>query len=117
MKISHCFEYLEFEANETVFEQGSTAQSIYLIKTGSVKVTHSTGIGPIQFKKDVATLKSGECFGEMGILTHNKRNATVTCLEKSTMYVLKLTNFNMIFDKNMSFKDALEKIANERLGN
>jgi small-conductance mechanosensitive channel/CRP-like cAMP-binding protein len=60
---------------EAIVRQGEDGSSMFLITRGSVAVTLNDGMGNTEH---VATLSSGDFFGEMSLLTGEKRTATVT---------------------------------------
>ncbi len=60
-------------AGTIVFRQGDPGQSVYIIRSGQVRVVKSTN-GKYRV---VATLGPGEVFGEMAVLTGRPRSATV----------------------------------------
>ena len=64
---------LTFSRDEIVCEEDSESDSMFLIHSGSLNVT----------KKGVALaqLSRGDYFGEMSLITGDRRNATVTTLE------------------------------------
>jgi len=81
-------------AGLSIFEQGQTGTSLYLILEGSVAVERSTA-GKV---KRLAILRRGAFFGEMALLTDQPRSATVraipdvTLLEVSRSSIRKLVN-------------------------
>lgn len=72
-------------AGRPIFEQGTPAFQAYYIEEGRVEVTVHDGGHIIK----LAELGPGEIFGEMGVLEHELRMATVVALEKTTLSVLK----------------------------
>jgi CRP-like cAMP-binding protein len=55
----------------TIFAEGALGDGLYVIEAGEVEVFHSSSAGPI------ATLTTGECFGEMALVDKEYRSATV----------------------------------------
>ncbi|HEY0881268.1 MAG TPA: cyclic nucleotide-binding domain-containing protein [Archangium sp.] len=58
-------------AGAVIFAEGSLGDGLYVIEAGEVEVFHSGSLEPI------ATLSSGECFGEMALVDKEYRSATV----------------------------------------
>jgi len=65
---------VEFGAGETVFEQGSRGELVYVIEEGEVTVSRRLADGSAEV---LATLGTGEYFGELGPLLGFPRSATV----------------------------------------
>ena len=74
-------EQLTFAAGETVFERGDAGDCAYLIKQGSVEVVAREHGGEVT----VATLKSGELFGETALVDEGPRSMTVRALEETVL--------------------------------
>ncbi|TNE71493.1 cyclic nucleotide-binding domain-containing protein [bacterium] len=66
-----------FEANEYVFEQGSIADKVYIVEDGLCAAILSDR--PIQH------IKTGELFGEIGMIGDVKRTASIKAKTKSTI--------------------------------
>lgn len=58
---------------QVIFEEGSVGDAMYIIQSGTVRITKKTASGEV----DIATLQSGEIFGEMALFDHLPRSATV----------------------------------------
>jgi CRP-like cAMP-binding protein len=67
-----------FEADETIFNEGDDANEFFLILSGEI-VIEAGG-------KEFSRLKSGQIFGEMGILEQVPRNATARAGEKFQVF-------------------------------
>lgn len=72
-------------AGRTIFEQGMPSFQAFYIEEGRVEVTVREGAHVIK----LAELGPGDIFGEMGVLEHEIRMATVTALENTTVSVFK----------------------------
>jgi CRP-like cAMP-binding protein len=62
-----------FGSGENMIEEGAEGASMFILLRGSASVSVSTNGSKIQ----VASLNAGDCFGEMSLLTGEKRSATV----------------------------------------
>jgi small-conductance mechanosensitive channel/CRP-like cAMP-binding protein len=62
-----------FGRGERVIEEGAEGDSMFVLLSGSAQVSISKNGSAIP----VATLNSGDCFGEMSLLTGERRSATV----------------------------------------
>lgn len=67
-------ERVHFDAGQSLFLQGDTADAAYLLLDGSAAVTIDGAKGPFQ----LALLGPNALVGEMGILADQPRSATVT---------------------------------------
>jgi len=91
-----------------VIRKGDSADSMYFISHGEVDVVEEDG------KTLIVTLKEGQFFGEMSLLTGEPRNATIRSREYCNMYTLDKKHFNIVLDKYPNFKDKINKIVEER---
>jgi putative YpdA family bacillithiol system oxidoreductase len=70
-------------AGQTVFQQNDYSESLYMVLDGAVEValrTHQDA------DKIVATIESGEFFGEMSLISGNRRSATVRAKRASVLW-------------------------------
>jgi CRP-like cAMP-binding protein len=80
-----------FAFNEEVFAQGAAGDKFYIIKTGSVKVSAVDKAGKATVIKE--KLGPSEYFGEMALLSNDKRMATVTATSPTVCMVLPRKTF------------------------
>lgn len=81
---------------ETVFDEGSPGDSMYIIKSGAVGV-FSTVNGEERF---VATLHRGDFFGEMALLSGKPRGASIRVLLDAQLYKLAKAGFDRLLTAN-----------------
>jgi ferredoxin-NADP reductase/CRP-like cAMP-binding protein len=74
-----------FSAGDVIFRQGDEADVIYLVLDGEV--------GIHQDDKLVASLNPGQCFGELGLLTHARRAATARATTDCRLMVVPAARF------------------------
>ena len=107
-------EWLEprtFLADETILREGELGDSLYLIGRGLIRVT----IGGRGVPETVlATLRSGDFFGEMAVLTGNARTATATAITHCALYRLSRDNLNALAGICPVLQQMLETTHRER---
>ena len=64
---------IHFGRNEKIIEQGAAGDSMFILVDGEANVV----VDRKGFQTHVASLKSGDCFGELSLLTGENRSATV----------------------------------------
>lgn len=101
-----------FDANETVCKIGDPGDEMYIIISGKVKICIYTEDGQEQI---VATLGSGDYFGEMSLMTGEPRSASVITTEDSEMFSLHKNDFDVILEKFPSISISIGKIMSQRL--
>jgi len=104
---------LEFDDNETIVQQGEMGDCLFIIASGSVKVTRRQ---PDSSTIDVATLHQGECFGEVALLTGEPRSADVVATGVQTV-VLRLSRerFNALMKQDNVLAIKIAGILAQRI--
>ncbi|MDB6108823.1 MAG: MscS Mechanosensitive ion channel [Pedosphaera sp.] len=64
---------VHFGTGETLIQQGDQGESMFILVNGEANVVVKRNDSPMH----VASLSSGDCFGEMSLLTGERRNATI----------------------------------------
>lgn len=86
LAISAKLKKAHFEHGETIFQEDSLGDAMYLIESGQVKVSVNTSVG--QPEKVVNYLGPGNFFGEMALLLNQRRSATITATIDAELWVL-----------------------------
>ena len=87
--------------------EGVTGHSFFLIRDGEVSVTASGD--------EIATLGSGDFFGELALLGSGRRTATVTTTSPSHLLVLFGSDFARLRAKYPAVAAQLEEAMEQRL--
>ncbi len=108
MKTTQELQTVTFSAGEIVFEQGAAADRFYIVESGEVEVVRS---GPSGEQKILATLQSGDFFGEIGLLTEARRMATVRTKTDLKLLTLDFETFKKVVvdsqDTTMDFAEII----------
>ena len=85
-----------YDPNTEIVTVGETGEDFFVILKGSVNVLIPADMQPV----NVATLKSGDFFGELVLIDDLIRNATVVTKEKSSCLVVPVKVFYNFYNKN-----------------
>lgn len=87
------FNLMVVDRGDTVIQEGDEGDALYLIKDGEFSVS-TTGMGdqPVV----LATLRSGDFFGEVALISDQPRTATVTALSRGRLMRLSREDFTLV---------------------
>jgi CRP-like cAMP-binding protein len=111
--ISSKVQEVEYDSDEVVIHINDEGDALYIIQSGSVQV-----LEPADFQKNeivLADLKCGDYFGEMALLTEEKRSATIRTSSPSTLLRLSKGDFQKLIDSNPSLYIPIAYVLSQRL--
>jgi small-conductance mechanosensitive channel/CRP-like cAMP-binding protein len=94
---------LDFTAGEPIVRQGAPGDSLYLVHRGEVGVR----VGVDGSSSDLATLRRGEMFGEMSLLTGEPRSATCVARTEVSCYVIDRAAFESLLASRPEIAEQL----------
>lgn len=97
-----------FEAGAEILREGAPSDCMYLVKSGTVRVTRS--------QEEVADLGPGETVGEAGLLFGRPRNATVVAAEDCRLIEVPGEALREALSRSFHIGLALETVAARRSG-
>jgi putative ABC transport system ATP-binding protein len=97
-------------AGTEIIRQGDPGDKFYIVRRGEVDVLVADDSGTRQ----VATLHSGNVFGEVALLTGEPRTATVVAKDDVELYALGKDDFHAVVASSESFEKELRKALFER---
>lgn len=95
-----------WDSGETVVRQDVPAVSFYIVLTGRAEVRVGTAA--------VRTVEAGEYFGELGLLEHTARTASVVADGALTTLSLPRAAFEALLSREPDFAAALKSVARAR---
>jgi small-conductance mechanosensitive channel/CRP-like cAMP-binding protein len=99
-----------FGSQETIIRAGEAGDSFYLVASGEVGIRTKVG----EKEQLVATLKRGQFFGEMSLLTGEPRSATVVALGDATLVSMNRNAFGQVLTTHHSVAHELADILGRR---
>ena len=102
------FEEVTFQKDETIVKEDERGEELFIVKEGHALVKKRGEI--------LAELKPGDIIGEMSLI-ESSRSATVTAVEKTTLYKSDIKDFYKLFSKNPNIAVSLFQILSNRLRN
>jgi thioredoxin reductase (NADPH) len=100
-----------FLAGQTIIREGDPANSFFILTRGAASVRQN---GP-QGETEISTLKAGDYFGEIGLLSGTVRMATVRATAPSEVLELDAEGFRDLVESSQLTKDRLESKVEHRL--
>ncbi len=91
LRVLQVTDAMQFEDGQTVMEQGSKGDELFIVLTGRVRVMHGEAV--------IATLAPGEHVGEMALIRSQPRSATVISDGPSELMVIRRADFFEILRK------------------
>src|SRR5690242_162022 len=102
-----------FPTGTTIIYRGDPGHSMFIILDGTVAVTLRNDEG---FEYTLATLKAGDVFGEMALLTGEPRSANVKTLSAVRLFELSQEAFFELVAAYPTLNDSLLRLLVQRRG-
>ena len=93
-----------FRRHETIFHQGDPGDALHIVSSGAVKIVLPSLEGE---EAIIATLRSGDFFGELAMLDGAPRSATAVALEASETWTLTREQFLAVLDQDKALRESL----------
>ena len=101
-----------WDPDATVFQQGDAGDKFYVIRSGEVAIEASDNGGPA---REVATLRAGEYFGEIALVSDVPRTASARVKTEAELWALSKDDFLELFEASQLTAQALKRTASRRL--
>jgi CRP-like cAMP-binding protein len=93
-----------FRRGETVFHVGDPGDALFIVISGSIKITLPAETGD---EAILATLRPGDFFGELALLDGAPRSATAVAIEPTETYILARDRFRDLISTEPVMREAL----------
>ncbi len=110
-EVAKAAELMSYKAGDTLFSEGDEADSVHLIRSGSVSISKRIG------GRDIVTsyLAAGNYVGEMGLLGNANRSATVRATVATNSISLDADTFLSMLDRNPGLRGRVQDKVRERI--
>jgi NADH dehydrogenase len=102
--------HAHYEAGQEIIRQGELADAFYVIVKGTVEVVREED----GQEKVLAQMADGDSFGELGLLQHRRRSATIRALEPVDVLVLGRSDFDLLAGTWKHLNESLAEVARAR---
>jgi NADH dehydrogenase len=99
-----------FEPGQIVFQQGDVGDRLYIILDGEAEVVREHDGSELA----VAHLGPGEYFGELALMEHQPRNATVRCVSSMNTVSVPKRDFGTLSAYLPALRESFETVARRR---
>jgi CRP-like cAMP-binding protein len=93
-----------FRRGEVIFHMGDPGDALFIVASGAIKIMLPSETGD---EAILATLRTGDVFGELALLDGAPRSATATALEPTETLVLPRDRFRDLLATEPAIRDAL----------
>ena len=101
-----------FGEGELVVQEGDQGDSMYIVHSGSCEATRSSRHRSTQ--QVLSTFGKGDFFGEISLLTGEKRTATIQAKEDTTLIVVNKNAFSTIMNSNAEISEQIGNVVVQR---
>lgn len=100
-----------FAPEEVIIYEGDVGREMYLLKQGVLQV-YLEANGTI-----IAVMEDGAYFGEVALIKHRRRGASVKALTYAIVFSLSESDFTLVLDRHHQIEEAVHRGAEERVTN
>jgi len=91
--VTEALKTLHIKKGETIFKEGDNGEDLFILLSGAMSAYGTQSDGT---QRKLFDIKPGDFFGEMSIIAHEPRSATITAMENSGLLKLSKTDFYRI---------------------
>ena len=103
-----------YGTGELIVQEGEDGDSMYIIRSGACDAMKTGKTGRIEL---LSTLQQGDFFGEISLLTGEKRTATIKATQDTSLIVIKKNVFSKIISANPIISEQIAQVVLERQQN
>lgn len=91
--VTEALKTVHIKKGETIFNEGDNGEELFILLSGAMNAYGTQSDGT---QRKLFDVKPGDFFGEMSIIAHEPRSATITAMEDSGLIKLSKTDFYRI---------------------
>jgi CRP-like cAMP-binding protein len=105
-RLAQLADEIDLPEGRDLVREGEFAYELFVIAEGTARVSREGG--------DVADLGPGDCFGEMGVIGHLRRNASVVSTSPMTAIVMTPQDFRAMSREMPGVASRIQALVAER---
>ncbi len=94
---------LHFKKGDVIFNERDEGKEMYLIDSGEIQIVKTTG----DAEKFIAGLSSGNFFGDMALITGNRRSASAIAFTNCNLHAMDKETFFSNIANNRDFMEIV----------
>lgn len=102
----------KYPEGHTIIREGDHDEALFVLYRGRVVISRRKKWR--LFNSPIKSLLPGDFFGEIALLEHRPRTASVGATEESLIFVLQAEDFRFILEKNPDLDRRIRQVATER---
>jgi small-conductance mechanosensitive channel len=110
-ELAERLQYAPFARGDVITKQGNVPHWLYIVAYGEVEVRYEPPQGAPQV---ISTLRPGQFFGEMALLTGEARSATVIASTDVECYRLDVKSFQTLMHRRPEIADGMSRVIASR---
>ena len=110
-RVARSAELKHYKAGEEIFHEGDEADSLHVIRRGSVTISRLIGGN----ETTLSYLPAGNYIGEMGLMGQSQRTATVRAAVATETIQLSAENFRFLLDQDARLRERISQEYKKRL--
>ncbi len=107
--VTEILQQVDVEEYDVVFEEGQEGHALYIIADGEVDI--------LKDGRRIASLTAPDCFGEMAVLDHATRSATVQARTDVALYKISREDFQDLVELYPALSRGIIKVLAQRVRN
>ncbi len=100
-----------YGVGELIVQENKDGDSMYIIRSGACEAMKTRKSGRIEL---LSTMQAGDFFGEISLLTGEKRTATIKATQDTSVIVIKKAVFSKIIIANPVISEQIAQVVLER---
>jgi len=109
-----CVRNRRLAPGEVLFRAGAPGDALFIVSRGSVEILTDDTSGDGRAEHKLATLGSGQAFGEMALLSGGPRTATVRSVGDTDLLEIGREDFERLVASDDRLADAVERLSHDR---
>src|SRR4029078_4303318 len=101
-------------AGQVLFNAGDPGDLLYIVARGEIEILEANGSNGVPRDQPIASLREGEAFGEMALLSGSPRTATARAAGEVELLEIDRKDFERLVAEDQVLARAVEQLSHDR---